>query len=222
MPSRAEKRATERAGRSCLFCGGPIDARRSTRHYCSTRCRVAAHAARGTPREELTGRQVRILRVLAMTSFNRQSISERADIRIGDLPKLIGQVDERRRASDSLLALKLVEDRKLPDLDGGRPERFYTITQEGREALAVALTTDKGRAAAERVDKIAKQLKEEQREEDRLSREEDRIWMAQHKEERLRHLRDRQDVPATPSEECRPVVSLNGCVPKIFLGPVEL
>jgi hypothetical protein len=38
-------RATARSGRSCEWCGEPIEAARSTMRYCSVRCRVAAHRA---------------------------------------------------------------------------------------------------------------------------------------------------------------------------------
>jgi hypothetical protein len=36
-------RAAARSGRSCERCGEPIEAERSTRRFCSVRCRVAAH-----------------------------------------------------------------------------------------------------------------------------------------------------------------------------------
>ena len=41
--ARSKKRAEARAGRSCLVCGEPMEAKRSTKRYCSERCRVAAH-----------------------------------------------------------------------------------------------------------------------------------------------------------------------------------
>ncbi len=44
----SERRAEARAGRLCNHCGGPIDAARSTKRFCSPRCRVAAFRARLT------------------------------------------------------------------------------------------------------------------------------------------------------------------------------
>jgi endogenous inhibitor of DNA gyrase (YacG/DUF329 family) len=38
-------RAAARRGRRCEGCGEPIEAARSTKRFCSTRCRVAAHRA---------------------------------------------------------------------------------------------------------------------------------------------------------------------------------
>jgi len=43
--NRAVARAAARAGCVCKVCGQPITAARSTRKYCSTKCRVAAHRA---------------------------------------------------------------------------------------------------------------------------------------------------------------------------------
>jgi hypothetical protein len=43
---RAMRRALARAGRRCLVCRAPIESRRSTRRYCSPRCRAAAWRAR--------------------------------------------------------------------------------------------------------------------------------------------------------------------------------
>jgi predicted nucleic acid-binding Zn ribbon protein len=42
----AQARAAARAGRTCQTCGEPIEARRSTMRFCSTRCRVAAYRQR--------------------------------------------------------------------------------------------------------------------------------------------------------------------------------
>jgi endogenous inhibitor of DNA gyrase (YacG/DUF329 family) len=36
-------RAMARAGRECRRCGKPLKAKRSTKRYCSTKCRIAAH-----------------------------------------------------------------------------------------------------------------------------------------------------------------------------------
>lgn len=41
--ARTEKRAAAREGRQCAQCGEPITAARSTRRFCSDRCRVKAH-----------------------------------------------------------------------------------------------------------------------------------------------------------------------------------
>jgi predicted nucleic acid-binding Zn ribbon protein len=46
VAERSEARAAARAGRTCINCGKPIEAQRSTRHTCSDRCRVAAHRAK--------------------------------------------------------------------------------------------------------------------------------------------------------------------------------
>jgi hypothetical protein len=42
---RTAKRAEARAGRVCQVCGEAIEAFRSTKLYCSTKCRVAEHRA---------------------------------------------------------------------------------------------------------------------------------------------------------------------------------
>jgi hypothetical protein len=42
------ERAASRAIRKCEYCALPLDARRSTRQYCSNSCRSAAARARGT------------------------------------------------------------------------------------------------------------------------------------------------------------------------------
>lgn len=47
------RRAAARADRVCAVCGEAIEAARSTRRYCSTKCRVAAH--RATPHGSLRG-----------------------------------------------------------------------------------------------------------------------------------------------------------------------
>jgi hypothetical protein len=41
----SEVRAAARAGRTCLDCGAPLKAQRSTMLYCSPRCRMAGHRA---------------------------------------------------------------------------------------------------------------------------------------------------------------------------------
>lgn len=41
----AATRAEARSGRVCEQCGEPIEAARSTKRYCSIKCRVAAHRA---------------------------------------------------------------------------------------------------------------------------------------------------------------------------------
>ena len=47
--ARARRSAERRQGKVCECCGGPIDAERSTKRYCSDKCRVAAHRRRATP-----------------------------------------------------------------------------------------------------------------------------------------------------------------------------
>ena len=42
----AKARAAARANRKCATCGKPIKAQRSTKEFCSVRCRVAAHRAK--------------------------------------------------------------------------------------------------------------------------------------------------------------------------------
>ena len=179
MVSRADRRAAARAGRSCPVCGGPIDARRSTAVYCSTRCRVKAH--RPSLKEGLRPGQVRILEVLAAIKAHcclpRLEIAERADMSDSHLPDLIGQHDPDRRAAAqartgivSLLDLGYVSEEVIET--DWRKERCYRITQTGREAL-----------------------------------------------DALGHI---IDVPETPFEESRPVVSLKGCLPEGFGKPVDL
>jgi hypothetical protein len=43
VKARSKIRAAARANRKCKTCGKPIKAKRSTMHFCSVRCRVAAH-----------------------------------------------------------------------------------------------------------------------------------------------------------------------------------
>jgi endogenous inhibitor of DNA gyrase (YacG/DUF329 family) len=47
----AAARADARDGRECETCGNELDAKRSTRRFCSTRCRVAAHRADTDPED---------------------------------------------------------------------------------------------------------------------------------------------------------------------------
>ena len=42
----SERRAAARADRKCVTCGKPIKAQRSTKHFCSSDCRVAAHRSK--------------------------------------------------------------------------------------------------------------------------------------------------------------------------------
>ena len=46
VAARSQARAEARTGRTCLHCGEPIEARRSTRQYCNATCRIAAHRER--------------------------------------------------------------------------------------------------------------------------------------------------------------------------------
>jgi hypothetical protein len=50
---RSKARAQARAGRTCAVCAAPLDALRSSKKYCSVKCRVAAH--RQTQRQRLAG-----------------------------------------------------------------------------------------------------------------------------------------------------------------------
>jgi endogenous inhibitor of DNA gyrase (YacG/DUF329 family) len=45
----SDARADARADFKCSHCGEPLDARRSTMRFCSTKCRVAAHRRRSEP-----------------------------------------------------------------------------------------------------------------------------------------------------------------------------
>jgi endogenous inhibitor of DNA gyrase (YacG/DUF329 family) len=45
---RGEHRAESRAGLVCQHCGGPVAAQRSSRRFCSGRCRVAAFRAKAS------------------------------------------------------------------------------------------------------------------------------------------------------------------------------
>jgi hypothetical protein len=124
----------------------------------------------------------------------RATIAEQSGIDVRHFPKLIGQNNPQRRAAwearkgtVSLLTLKFVEVEHIASSEDGVNEWGCEITQAGRDALTVALTNAAGRVAADRVDEIPKQLKEKEREEVRLEKEQDRLWIAQH-EERLRQL----------------------------------
>jgi hypothetical protein len=46
LAARSEARAKARAGRTCLHCGKPIEAQRSTRQYCNNAHRIAAYRER--------------------------------------------------------------------------------------------------------------------------------------------------------------------------------
>jgi endogenous inhibitor of DNA gyrase (YacG/DUF329 family) len=46
--ARAERSAKLREGKTCENCGEPVSADRSSRKFCSDKCRVAAHRARKT------------------------------------------------------------------------------------------------------------------------------------------------------------------------------
>ena len=43
VKARSRARAAARAGRACATCGRRIKAKRASKRYCSTRCRVASH-----------------------------------------------------------------------------------------------------------------------------------------------------------------------------------
>jgi hypothetical protein len=145
MGEREQRRAAARAGKSCLVCGAAIDARRSTRRYCSDACRVKAHRQRGPSiKEGLLRGQIRILEVLGglkgRGGLPRLDIAYKAKMSQGHMPDLIGQVDESRRTARqaltgirSLLSRGWVESTEL-DVDG-KKERVYTITLVGRAAL---------------------------------------------------------------------------------------
>src|SRR5262249_15584825 len=134
--------------RACPVCGGPVEARRSTKRYCSTRCRVKAARDRGlvrTPKEGLRPAQVRILAVLAKAkgSMNRRMISDRG-VPGGWLSTHLGKVDPAERAQAeaksgivSLLTLGYVCGRVFKD-ECYRKEHLFDITPPGREALARA------------------------------------------------------------------------------------
>lgn len=47
VTERSAARAQARAGRACEQCGASLSAERSTRRFCTTRCRVTAHRQRG-------------------------------------------------------------------------------------------------------------------------------------------------------------------------------
>jgi hypothetical protein len=44
---RAAERRKAKSHRTCAHCGGPLNAERKSKQYCSVRCRVAAHRAQG-------------------------------------------------------------------------------------------------------------------------------------------------------------------------------
>lgn len=46
ITNRSLGRWYSRFDRHCGYCGAPVDAQRSTKHYCSSSCRVAALRAR--------------------------------------------------------------------------------------------------------------------------------------------------------------------------------
>jgi hypothetical protein len=175
MASRAERRAAARAGRICPVCGERIDAARSTRKFCSTRCRVAAHEAKVKPlKEGLRPTQIKILSLLGTVrgkgGLNRAMIAERIGTGRGHLTDLIGQNDPRRRKAReartgirSLLTLDYIASSVIPgdSMDSGRAETVYLVTDKGREALAAAMTTETGKVLARRVDEIVRRLREE-------------------------------------------------------------
>jgi hypothetical protein len=49
VKERSQARAKARAGRKCAACGKPIKAKRSTKRFCSSDCRVAVHREKSTP-----------------------------------------------------------------------------------------------------------------------------------------------------------------------------
>ncbi len=144
MGAREERRAAARAGRVCP-CGEPIDdARRLTTRFCSVRCRMKAHRAKGIPSRKngLRRGQVRILEVLSKVKggMTRSAIAEKTRITgrlgiTGQLSDLLGHVDPDRRGSETLLCLRHVEEVRVAVEEGMRAERLYRITDAGREAL---------------------------------------------------------------------------------------
>jgi hypothetical protein len=97
LAAKSAKRAQARAGRNCLHCGQAIYARRSTKEYCSPKCRSAAHQAAGGTRPKKVGLrpgQARILQALSRISeggsLNRHQLAERAGVKEGWLPDYLG------------------------------------------------------------------------------------------------------------------------------------
>jgi hypothetical protein len=142
---RATRRQQARAGRWCRFCGEEFEAARSTRWYCSARCRFAYHRSGRQPkkREGLRPAQVRVLEVLAgaVRGWMRQDdLLRRARVAPGHASDLLGQLNRTRRSARaartgvrSLLALGYVRRHKL-DVDGVW-ERWWEVTAAGRAAL---------------------------------------------------------------------------------------
>ena len=135
--TRTERRAEARADLVCQRegCGKPLDARRSTRKYCSDACRMVAYRARppkGGPRPG----QVRILDLLSKSEgyADRATIAEEAKVSPGHFAEYLGHVDPERWTDSSLLGLDYVtaEVRKVD----GQIRWIYKITPAGREALA--------------------------------------------------------------------------------------
>jgi hypothetical protein len=145
MGSRAERRAEARAGRVCKApgCGKALDARRSTKQYCSDACRMVAYWARGPrPRNgRLCPGQRRILACLSERglALPREVIAEEARVSPGWLPVYLGHVDPERWLDSSLLRLGYV-DAKVISVDG-QIRWIYEITPAGREALARCAST---------------------------------------------------------------------------------
>jgi predicted nucleic acid-binding Zn ribbon protein len=156
IAARTARRAKARAGRSCPVCGDAVAAERSTRRYCSERCKAAAGRRRPRVRRGLLPAQVRILEVLAEMWWRtagkwgeedgggcicRRQIAERSGVGVGHMGDLIGRVRPSRRSEAeartgivSLLTLGCVEE-VMCDIDG-KSERCYQITAAGRKALA--------------------------------------------------------------------------------------
>jgi hypothetical protein len=101
---RAARRAKARADRTCPVCAGLVEARRSTRRYCSTRCRVAAHRAKTGGRSKTAGlrpAQVRILAALDGRSWGltRAGIAAAAGVSVSWLSDHVGRLDPVKRAA---------------------------------------------------------------------------------------------------------------------------
>jgi hypothetical protein len=131
----------------CPVCGNPLNGKRTTRRFCSTKCRVKAHRASGTPRRKkgLLPGQVRILEALdGRGLMTRSEVSELARVSVGWLSDYLGRVDpaarpdaEARAGYPSLLTLGYVEQIVLDD-EEDLWERVYRITKTGERALTRA------------------------------------------------------------------------------------
>ena len=77
--ARGEERKAARSGRRCKQCHKPLKSERSTKRFCSTRCRVAFH--RMTPERKRKVRETRMIARWHERLLNRMAVLARKEVR---------------------------------------------------------------------------------------------------------------------------------------------